>query len=80
VSSQAPELRERKIGITPFDCPVISAQFAFSYVLSGASKGAASGLILHLTCLLSIAPLYEETPSGRWVEILRVKASCLQPV
>jgi hypothetical protein len=24
VSSQAPELGERKIGITPFDCPVIT--------------------------------------------------------
>ena len=26
VSSQAPELGERKIGITPFDCPVIISE------------------------------------------------------
>jgi hypothetical protein len=27
VSSQAPELRERKIGITPFDCPCDKTAF-----------------------------------------------------
>ena len=62
-------------------CPVrISATTHRDLRAHWCFPGSASGLILHLTCLLSIAQLYEETPSGRWLEIPRVKASCLQPV
>jgi hypothetical protein len=32
--------------------------------MRSALLGSASGLILHLTCLLSIAPLHEEDPFG----------------